>query len=79
MYERKTPYFYGRIKADSNNLNVNLLKNAMNSCDDTRKNTMVGYLEGTLNDKEIKELSPVTVEDFFNNLKKEVLEYYESN
>lgn len=78
VYDRKNPYFEDRIKTYNQKLNVELVKSVINSCDDTKNNTVVGVLPGIFaNDDEIKdELSVCSIADVFNELKKKVKEYY---
>lgn len=78
VYDRKNPYFEDRIKTYNQKLNVDLVKSVINSCDDTKNNTVVGVLPGIFaNDDEIKdELSVCSISDVFNELKKKVKEYY---
>ena len=78
VYDRKNPYFEDRIKTKDQKLNVELLKSVIKSCDDTKNHTNIGILPGIFaNDNEINsELSPITISEVFNNLKKKVKEYY---
>lgn len=77
VYQRKNPYFEGRISLHHEKLNVDMIKAVIESCEDTKENTMVGYLNGKLkNSEEINTLNPVSIGEFFQNLKKEVEEYY---
>lgn len=78
VYERKNPYFEDRLKLTKNNLNVDIIKSVLNSCDDTKNNTLVGMIDGFFsNAEEIKkELNTIEVCDVFAALKKEVENYY---
>lgn len=77
VYQRKNPYFEGRIALHQEKLNVDMIKAVMESCEDTKAHTVVGYLNGKLkNSEEISTLNPVSIGEFFQNLKKEVEEYY---
>lgn len=78
VYERKNPYFEDRLKISKKDLNVDILKSIVNSCNDTKENTLVGYINGYFNnDKQIKEtLNAQTVSEVFNKLKEEVVQYY---
>lgn len=78
VYDRKNPYFEDRIKTYNQKLKVDLVKSIINSCDDTKSNTVVGVLPGVFaNDDEIKtQLPVVSIADVFNELKKKVKEYY---
>lgn len=78
VYERKNPYFEDRLKISKNDLNVDILKSIVDSCNDTKENTLVGYINGYFNnDEQIKEtLNAQTVSEVFNKLKEEVVQYY---
>lgn len=78
VYERKNPYFEDRLKISKKDLNVDILKSIVDSCNDTKENTLVGYINGYFNnDKQIKEtLNAQTVSEVFNKLKEEVVQYY---
>ena len=78
VYERKNPYFEDRIKLQKKDLNIELIKSIIDSCDDTKNNTTVGYLNGIFqNDAKIIEaLSPISIGEMFSKLKKEVSTYY---
>lgn len=79
LYERKNPYFEDRIKiTGKGNLDVDLLVSVIDSCEDTRENTVVGCLPGIfLNNDEIKEkLKVSSVNEMFVKIKEEVNAYY---
>lgn len=78
VYERKNPYFEDRLKISKKDLNVDILKSIVDSCNDTKENTLVGYINGYFNnDKQVKEtLNAQTVSEVFNKLKEEVVQYY---
>lgn len=78
VYERKNPYFEDRLKLSKKNLNTDMILDVINSCNDTKDNTVVGMVSGFFgNDNEIKEkLSAVSVSELFAELKKEVDTYY---
>ena len=78
VYERKNPYFEDRLKISKKDLNVDILKSIVDSCNDTKENTLVGYINGYFNnDEQIKEtLNAQTVSEVFNTLKEEVVQYY---
>ena len=78
VYERKNPYFEDRLKISKKDLNVDILKSIVDSCNDTKENTLVGYINGYFNnDMQIKEtLNAQTVSEVFNKLKEEVVQYY---
>ena len=79
VYERKNPYFEDRLKISKKDLNVDILKSIVDSCNDTKENTLVGYINGYFNnDEQIKEtLNAQTVSEVFNKLKEEVVQYYD--
>ncbi len=77
VYERKNPYFENRIEMNKTKLNVDMIKEVVNSCDDTKDNTYVGMLKGKFsNIDEIEELKPLSIAEMFDKLKKEVEAYY---
>lgn len=78
VYDRKNPYFEDRIKTKSQKLDTTLLKSVVDSCEDTKNNTVLGILPGIFaNDEEINSvLSPVTIGEVFSKLKERVKEYY---
>ena len=87
MYNLNSPYFLGRIKLDNQNgeykINTNMLKDTVtlkvgeNSIFD---DTKVGIVKDTFkNEKEIEELFNGKINDiqmFFEDLEKQVVEYY---
>lgn len=76
VYERKNPFFENRLKVNKNKIDTNILRNIMESDEDIKKNTKVGYIQGIFdNDNEIKgNLDAITVGGFFNSLIKEIEE-----
>lgn len=77
VYERKNPYFEGRVELNKKGLNTALIKDIIESCEDTKLHTVVGSLDGKFkNQDEINELSPISVSQLFQTLKKEVEDYY---
>lgn len=80
VYDRKNPYFENRLKLNNEKLQLNadMISDVINSCDDTKENTIVGYLDGVFeNDNYIKEkLSPTTVNEMFSQLIEKVRAYY---
>lgn len=78
LYERKNPYFEDRLKLNKGNLNIDIINSIIDSCDDTKNNTLIGYVSGYFNnDNAIKDISNIqSVSDMFNNIKKEVEQYY---
>ena len=78
LYERKNPYFEDRLKLVKKNLNTELINDVISSCEDTKNNTKVGVVTGFFeNDEAIKDtLSAGTVSSVFEELKKEVKDFY---
>lgn len=76
VYDRKNPFFENRIQLLNNKLNVGIIKDIINSDEDIKNNTKVGYIEGKFeNNNEIKEeLHAKKVNEFFDELIKKVEE-----
>lgn len=81
-YERKNPFFENRIVLDRGEIRVDTLVEILESSNDIKENTSVGVMSGIFaNDSELKQvLKAGSVADTFNQLKKEMDNYYgESN
>lgn len=78
IYERKNPFFENRLHLFKGNLNIKIIKQIIESADFIRDNTEIGYLAGAFrNDKDIcEELKPLTIRQFFDNLKRKVEAVY---
>lgn len=77
VYERKNPYFEGRILLHNGALDVDMITAVIESSEDTKTNTIIGYLKGKLkNSEEINTLNPISISEFFQKIKKEVEDYY---
>jgi len=77
LYERKNPYFEGRLELKKSCLNVDMIKDVLNSCDDVKNNTMVSSLSGKFaNIEEVKDISTLTISEMFAKIKEEVSAYY---
>lgn len=78
VYDRKNPYFEDKVKVNSKALNTAILKEIIDSCDDTKEHTLVGSLSGAfVNDAEIKDsFESTTVAAVFSKLKEEVKAFY---
>ncbi len=78
VFDRKTPYFEGRCTLSKNSLNISRLKEVVESCNDSKENTHVGYLNNSFsNDEEIvKELKAESISAVFSKLQDEVRSYY---
>ena len=76
IYDRKNPFFENRVKINKNKLQTEILKDIIESDEEIKNNTMVGYIEGTIdNNDEIKEnLNSIKINEFFNTLIKKVEE-----
>lgn len=76
IYERKNPFFENRIILERNKLNTEILNTIINSDEDIKENTKVGYMKGKFsNNSEIEEtLNTITVNEFFDVLIKKVEE-----
>lgn len=60
------------------NLNTDILTDVLNSDEDIKNNTVIGYIEGIFaNDEEIlKDLKPMTIAAMFDDLCRKVEEVY---
>ncbi len=77
VYGRKNPYFEGRLELNKDNLNIWLLIDTLNSCEDTKTNTFIGSLKGKFgNPSEVEKISKMTVSEMFSKIKEEVKAYY---
>lgn len=78
VYERKNPYFEDRLRVSKGAVDTAILSDVVNSCDDTKNNTLIGAVNGFFaNDEELKKkLNAMSVSDVFNKLKEEVADYY---
>jgi len=70
VYDRKNPYFENRIELDKTMLKTSIITEILNSDDDIKNNTMVGYLEGSLSNNDVikEELKPIKIHEFFEKL-----------
>ena len=76
IYDIKNPFFENRIKLNKCKLDTNVLKDIIESDEEIKENTQVGYIEAAfINNDEIKNnLETIKVNEFFNNLIKKVEE-----
>ena len=76
IYDRKNPFFENRIKVNKNKLEVQILKDIIESDEDIKNNTKIGYIEGIFkNNDEIREnLNTVKVNEFFDGLIRKIKE-----
>lgn len=76
VYDRKNPYFENRIQLRKNKLNIEKLEEIIESDQDSKNNTKVGYLGNSFsNDAEVKEkLNAMKMNEFFDSMIKEVKE-----
>jgi CRISPR-associated protein Cst2 len=79
VYDRKTPFFDGRLSIYKGSLEIEKFKNLLQS-DPALKNTLIGYVDGFFKNagkiKEDKELAVKSMTEFFNELSRKVEEYY---
>lgn len=77
VYNIKNPYFIGRIKLnEGNKINTEILKSTI---ENINENTDIGVLNGYFNNDFKNELGDTkSIKEFFNTVKKDVKEYYES-
>lgn len=77
-YERKNPFFENRLSLKNKELDLEKILSVINSFDELKENTLVGYIDNTFaNDDEIKEsLDPLSIGDFFQKFMDKVDEYY---
>ncbi|MCT4596888.1 MAG: type I-B CRISPR-associated protein Cas7/Cst2/DevR [Vallitalea sp.] len=78
VYDIKNPFFENKVKINNNSIKVNTIKDILELDDNIIDNTYVGLIKGIFNnDSEIeKELSSVSMSEFFGNIKKKVSKYY---
>jgi len=76
IYERKNPFFENRIQIKNNKLNLDMLKEIIESDDDIKANTKVGYTNGKFenNEKVKEELNTIKVNEVFDEIIKKVEE-----
>jgi CRISPR-associated protein Cst2 len=76
IYDRKNPYFENRIQLRKNKLNIEKLEEIIESDQDSKNNTKVGYLGNSFsNDAEVKEkLNAMKMNEFFDSMIKEIKE-----
>ncbi len=78
VYERKNPYFEHRVQVKNNAVIINTLKEVIDSCDDTKTNTLCGVVSEIFANSDVikSELNAKTIAAFFNDLKQQVSDYY---
>lgn len=77
IYDRKNPFFENRLIIKKHKLQVDIIKSVLDLGEEVKVNTKIGYVEGIFeNNHEIKELNPISIGEFFNQLDKKVSEYY---
>ena len=78
VFDRKTPYFEGRCTLSKNALNISRLKEVIESCNDSKENTYVGYLDNSFSNNEeiIEELKAESISAVFSKLQDKVRSYY---
>jgi len=76
-YDIKNPFFMNGIKLKDNKLAVGRLKDILGKDPLISDNTTIGYVANTFeNDKEINELKPGSVKDFFEKIDSSLKTYY---
>ena len=78
VYDIKNPFFENKVNIKKNKLKVDTIKDILKLDDSIKTNTSIGLIKGILdNDSEIeKELNSIGMGEFFENLKRKVIEYY---
>lgn len=77
IYDRKNPFFENRLKIKNHKLQVEIVKSVLDLGEEVKEHTNIGYIDGIFeNNHEIKELNPISISEFFNQLDKKVLKYY---
>lgn len=78
IYNVKNPFFENRLKVDKNKLCLEPIKETLEIDKEIKDNTSCGLIDSILiNSEEIKkELTPKSINEFFNELSKKVEEYY---
>ena len=65
------------MELNKDKLNLKLINDTINSCDDAKEHTVAGVLSGKFgNSEEIESFAKITVSEMFDKIKKEVKEYY---
>ncbi|MBW4829358.1 MAG: type I-B CRISPR-associated protein Cas7/Cst2/DevR [Clostridiaceae bacterium] len=79
VYDIKNPIFHNALDVKNNQVDVNRVKDVLYK--DIKEDTYCGLVKGVFeNDNEIiKELEAVSMPEYFEEIKKEVKDYYESN
>lgn len=80
IYERKNPFFMNSISLDAKKLKLDGIMDLL-KIDEIKTYTKAGLVHGAFeNESEIEsELSCVSIHEFFQDLQKDVKEYYEGN
>lgn len=78
IYDRKSPFFEDRIKLSGEKLEIEIIKDILESSEDLKANTLVAFTDGTFsNSEQIKEaLKPTSVAKMFTELKEKVKVIY---
>lgn len=80
VYDCKNPYFMNSIKLKNGKLNCELIKDTINNYTETAENTLIAAIPDRFeNPDDIREICNCSVREFFDKLKMEIKEYYESN
>jgi len=78
VYDIKNPFFENKLKVKDNRLQTTTIQHVLNLDAQVKEQTKIGYIQGIFNnDVEIeKELNPVSIGEFFAQLKEAVSLYY---
>jgi len=78
VYDIKNPFFENKLKVKDNRLQTTTIQHVLNLDAQVKEQTKIGYIQGIFNnDVEIeKELNPVSIGEFFAQLKESVSLYY---
>lgn len=76
IYDRKNPFFENRIQVKNNKLNVDILREIMESEENIKINTKVGYMKGKFENNEqiVETLNTKKVNEVFDEIIKQVEE-----
>ncbi|MBT2281849.1 type I-B CRISPR-associated protein Cas7/Cst2/DevR [Priestia megaterium] len=78
VYDIKNPFFENKLKVKDNRLQTTTIQHVLNLDAQVKEQTKIGYIQGIFNnDVEIElELNPVSIGEFFAQLKESVSLYY---
>lgn len=80
VYDTKNPFFHGAIKLKDGKLDCDLILETIENSPITKEHTMVSAISGRFtNGDDVKKICTSSMTEMFNELKREVKEYYESD